>query len=150
MTLWQSVSWSNTLLKALSWVLTHCGANSTLESLSAGVPTIAWPFMGDQPLHALWMSEVLDTGFELLQVRSGPGAKKAYRGGPEGTEIVGSEEAVREEIKSVLTMCQGEVGERKRANAQRVRDLIREARQKDGSVDKELEAFGRWLLVEST
>ncbi|KZT56226.1 glycosyltransferase family 1 protein, partial [Calocera cornea HHB12733] len=78
------VTWApqQTLLAhpALGWMLTHCGGGGTFESLALGVPVIAWPFSGDQPQHALWISEVLRSGFELLQVRTGAGAAgPAYR-----------------------------------------------------------------------
>ncbi|KZT56669.1 glycosyltransferase family 1 protein [Calocera cornea HHB12733] len=130
---------------ALGAIMSHCGGGGTFESLSQGVPVIAWPFTFDQPQHALWMSEVLDTGFELLQVRNGPLNRKAYRGGPNGTEIVGTAEAIAKEIDEVLRACQGEEGGRKRANAEKVKQLIWDAHQPGGQIDQHLDVFKQYV-----
>lgn len=134
---------------ALGVMISHCGGGGTFESLSQGVPVIGWPFVADQPVHALWMSQVLDTGFELLQVRDGPVKGKAYRGGPNGTEILGTEEAIAREIDEVLAACQGEEGKRKRANAERVKQSIWDAHQPGGQIDRHLELLKRFATVSS-
>ncbi|XP_062218723.1 hydroquinone glucosyltransferase-like [Phragmites australis] len=37
--------------------VSHCGWNSTLESVAAGVPIVAWPLYAEQKLNALVLSE---------------------------------------------------------------------------------------------
>ncbi|XVF15707.1 hypothetical protein REPUB_Repub09cG0178800 [Reevesia pubescens] len=37
--------------------LSHCGWNSTLESITNGVPMIAWPLYAEQPLNATLLTE---------------------------------------------------------------------------------------------
>lgn len=42
---------------SLAAFLTHGGANSTFESILAGVLNVFWPFAADQPVHACYMSQ---------------------------------------------------------------------------------------------
>jgi 7-deoxyloganetin glucosyltransferase len=44
--------------------LTHCGWNSTFESISAGVPMICWPFFAEQQTNSWYCSNHLGTGTE--------------------------------------------------------------------------------------
>ncbi|KZO99012.1 glycosyltransferase family 1 protein [Calocera viscosa TUFC12733] len=122
---------------ATGWIVSHCGAGGTFESLAQGIPIVAWPIASDQPQNARWMSEVLDTAFELLQVRVGLGQKTAYRGG--GTQIVGTEEAIKKEMLGVLTACRAEEGERKRANTRYIKQIIAKGRRAGGQVEQHLE-----------
>ncbi|MQL05516.1 hypothetical protein EI015_25930, partial [Escherichia coli] len=39
--------------------LSHCGWNSTLESVVHGMPMIAWPLFAEQRMNALMLTEVL-------------------------------------------------------------------------------------------
>ncbi|CAJ1942913.1 unnamed protein product [Sphenostylis stenocarpa] len=45
--------------------ITHCGWNSTLETVVTGVPVIAWPFWTDQPTNAMLMEKVFHNGVRV-------------------------------------------------------------------------------------
>ncbi|XP_074308049.1 7-deoxyloganetin glucosyltransferase-like [Silene latifolia] len=45
--------------------LSHSGWNSTLESISSGVPLICWPSYADQPINCWYSCEKLGVGLEM-------------------------------------------------------------------------------------
>ncbi|KAH6777618.1 hypothetical protein C2S51_008930 [Perilla frutescens var. frutescens] len=50
---------------AVGGFLTHCGWNSTLESIAAGVPMICWPYYSDQMVNSRFVSEVWKNGLDI-------------------------------------------------------------------------------------
>jgi len=46
--------------------MSHCGWNSTLESISTGVPIAAWPMHSDQPRNCVFITQVLKIGLVVM------------------------------------------------------------------------------------
>ncbi|KAL5229128.1 hypothetical protein ABZP36_017393 [Zizania latifolia] len=51
--------------------VTHCGWNSTLESVAAGVPMLCWPLAAEQKMNKVFMTEDMGVGVELEGYNSG-------------------------------------------------------------------------------
>ncbi|KAI3722345.1 hypothetical protein L2E82_33381 [Cichorium intybus] len=70
--------------------LTHCGWGSTIESLSAAVPMICWPFYGDQFTNSRQMCKEWEVGIEIGSNVNRDEVEKRVRelmGGVEGKRI---------------------------------------------------------------
>ncbi|KAB2623314.1 crocetin glucosyltransferase [Pyrus ussuriensis x Pyrus communis] len=108
---------------SLGCFVTHCGWNSSLESLVSGVPVVAFPQWTDQGTNAKLIEDTWKTGLRMTQNEEG---------------IV-----TGEELKRCLELIMGseEIGEEMRRNAKKWKDLAREAVSEGGSSDKNLKAF---------
>ncbi|CDO69639.1 Glycosyltransferase Family 1 protein [Trametes cinnabarina] len=124
--------------QATGWCLTHGGHNSVLECIDAGVPMIFWPIAADQPTNALYLSEIRNVAYELLEVRNGTGLGMIHRTGytPSGTL-----DAVRDELRDVLARAFGMDGEMKRSRLQELRKTLAQAWSETGVARKETEEF---------
>lgn len=78
---------------AVGGFLTHCGWGSTIESLSAGVPMICWPYLWDQLTNCRYICKEWDVGFEM------------------------GKEVKREEVTNLVQELMGDGGESKRLKA---------------------------------
>ncbi|XP_030467343.1 crocetin glucosyltransferase, chloroplastic-like [Syzygium oleosum] len=108
---------------SLGCFVTHCGWNSTLESLALGVPVVAFPQWTDQGTNAKLVEDVWRTG---VRVR------------PNEEGLVEAEE-VRRCLETV--MADGERREEVRRNAVKWKELAREAAAEGGSSDRNLKNF---------
>ena len=70
----------------------------------------------------------------MIEVRTGQGLKPLYR----GAQPLGTMEAVTEEVRSVLEMARGPEGDRKRRNAQAMRQKWKKEWEEGGSALRNL------------
>lgn len=113
--------------KATGGFVTHCGWNSTLESISAGVPMVAWPLHSDQFANSILVARELKVGVEV---------KKWTKA--DETELV-----MAEEVEKAIERVMGEDGEglEMRRRAKELRLAAQRAVAEGGSSWKELESF---------
>ncbi|CDO72757.1 hypothetical protein BN946_scf184994.g10 [Trametes cinnabarina] len=123
---------------ATGWFLTHGGHNSVVESISAGVPMIAWPFHADQPLNAVRISEVLGIGYELIEVRTGHGLHPLHRN---GRKPVGTIDALKAEANDVLRKAFGDDGAQKREKVLALKQSFDQEWEEGGTAWKDIHAF---------
>ncbi|OSD01251.1 glycosyltransferase family 1 protein [Trametes coccinea BRFM310] len=123
---------------ATGWFVTHGGHNSVIESVSAEVPMITWPFHADQPLNAVRISEVLDIGYQLIEVRTGHGTHPLHR---DGRKPVGTIDALKAEARDVLAKAFGEDGALKREKLLALARSFKNEWEEGGTAWRDVHAF---------
>lgn len=91
--------------------VSHCGWNSVLEGVSAGVPFLAWPMIAEQHLNAKHLVEELGAGLKLESSAAADGTSTVVR---------------REEVRDGIRELMG--GERGRKARERVVELSEKAK----------------------
>ncbi|KAK4485460.1 hypothetical protein RD792_008101 [Penstemon davidsonii] len=110
--------------ESIGGFMSHCGWNSCLESITMGVPIAALPMHSDQPLNALFLTEVLKIGVIV-------------REWGERNEVVKASK-----IKNVVERLMGcEEGDEMRKRAKELSVEIKKSMEEGGEFCRELDAF---------
>ncbi|KAL9332013.1 hypothetical protein ACSQ67_001623 [Phaseolus vulgaris] len=110
---------------AIGGFITHCGWNSTLEAICAGVPMITWPMFGDQFLNESVVVHVLKVGVKV-------GVQTPMRWGKEeeiGVEV--KKEDVERAIIEIMDVTSE--GEERRKRIRELSEMAERAVEKGGS-----------------
>ena len=112
--------------ESIGGFLTHCGWNSTLESIVNGIPLVAWPLFAEQKLNAVMLSEDL---------------KVALRPRVQDNGLVKREE-VAEVIRSLI---QDKEGKEIRKRMEDLKDAAMDALKEEGSSTRTITELGlKW------
>lgn len=104
--------------------LTHCGWNSTMESLASGMPVITFPQWGDQVTDAVYLCDVFKTGLRLCR-------------GEAENRIISREEVE----KCLLEAMAGPKAAELKENALKWKKAAEKAVADGGSSDRNIQAF---------
>ncbi|CAL5001660.1 unnamed protein product [Urochloa decumbens] len=110
--------------QAVGGFMTHCGWNSTIECICAGVPMITWPHFGEQFVNERLVVDVLKTGVEV-------GVGGVTQWATEQKEVKVGRNAVRAALSKL--MDEGIVAEEMRMRAKELGIKAREALAVGGS-----------------
>ncbi|OVA15918.1 UDP-glucuronosyl/UDP-glucosyltransferase [Macleaya cordata] len=105
--------------------VTHCGWNSSMESLSSGVPVVAFPQWGDQVTNAKFLVDVYGVGLRM---------KKCTK---KDQELVTSEEVER----CIVEVTKGLKAEELKKNALKWKKAAEEAVAEGGSSYRNIQSF---------
>ncbi|XP_038887293.1 scopoletin glucosyltransferase-like isoform X2 [Benincasa hispida] len=112
---------------AVGGFITHCGWNSTLEGVAAGVPMVTWPVSAEQFYNEKLVTEVLKVGVAV-------GVEKWVR-------IVGDFIGKGAVEKAIRRVMEGEEAEEMRNRAKELGEMARKAVAENGSSCSDLDAL---------
>ncbi|KAL1805134.1 hypothetical protein ACET3Z_028202 [Daucus carota] len=120
--------------KAIGGFVTHCGWNSTLEGITAGVPMVTWPSFAEQFYNEKLVVEILRIGVAV-------GAKEWVAGTGSGNI---KREAFEKAARSVMV---GKDAEERRDRAKALKEMARKAIGEGGSSCLDLDALIKELRM---
>ncbi|KAL4605639.1 hypothetical protein ACB092_09G044600 [Castanea dentata] len=122
--------------------LTHCGWNSTLEGICAGIQMLTWPLFADQFLNEKLVVQVLKIGFRI-------GVEDPLKWGEE--EEIGVL-AKKEDIKMAIDrlMDEGEEREARQKRAKELSQMAKGALEEGGSSDVNIKLLIQHIMEQAS
>ncbi|KAI3522882.1 hypothetical protein L1887_00934 [Cichorium endivia] len=111
--------------RSVGGFLTHCGWNSTIEAVSAGVPMVTWPHFADQFINQTFIVEILKIG-----VRIGVEIPVSF-GEEDKTGALVKKEDVKTAVECL--MDEGKEGNERRKRASELAEMAKRAMEEGGS-----------------
>jgi hydroquinone glucosyltransferase len=122
--------------RAIGGFLSHCGWNSTLEAVAAGVPMLAWPLYAEQRTNAVLLSERVGLALALRP-----------RDSRKGNDGVVSREEVAAAVTELIVEAKGAAA---REKARELREAAAEAWGPEGPSRNAFQAVvGKWKKAAS-
>ncbi|KAF6134395.1 hypothetical protein GIB67_005787 [Kingdonia uniflora] len=128
--------------KAVGGFLTHCGWNSTLEGVSAGVPMVTWPMFAEQFINEKMIVQVLGIG-----VRVGVDVPVIW-GDEEKVGVVVKKENIEKAVNEV--MDESEEGGKRRKKANELGKKARIAMEEGGSSHLNITLFVQDIMLQTS
>ncbi|KAL7618692.1 hypothetical protein Lser_V15G02008 [Lactuca serriola] len=111
--------------QAIGGFITHCGWNSTLEGICAGIPMVTWPHFAEQFLNERFIIDVLKIGVKI-------GAEVPITFIEKDTlEVMVKRTDIRTAVE--VLMNEQEEGEARRMRAREVGEMAKKAMEEGGS-----------------
>lgn len=120
---------------AVGGFLSHCGWNSTLETVCAGVPVLAWPKFAEQHLIRRFL---VDTVKAAIELKGNPFTEEQLEGELMLPVRFVSKEEIAKKARSLMLEADGEIV---RENVRKLRMKAREAGAPGGSSRSNFEAY---------
>lgn len=120
--------------RAVGGFLSHCGWNSTFESMCLGVPVVAMPIQADQMMNAIFIEETLGVAVRVNVEKGG------------WAETVGWE-LIEKAIKTLMNLDANTTGDMIRRKAMQISDTIERAIRSGGSSKESMVLFVELLRI---
>lgn len=124
---------------AIGGFLTHCGWNSTLEAVTAGVPMITWPMFAEQFYNEKLIVQVSNIG-----VRIGIEVAMDNMKAEKAENVSVKKEDVKKAIDQL--MDQGGEGEQRRNKARDLKEMAHKAVEEGGSSSSNCKLFFQEII----